>query len=358
MLRLLTRAFSLTTVFAVFAFLPLPQSDTQDARASDVELVWGNWLCAADDPQSIDNFNAVLEYIAELDFPQSACPVLGTTVALNDYGEQVWGDEDCDGDIDGIDALHLLLWYEDLDDGNNDCPDLGDGVVEAGPKSDWQADAIGFEVIGPYASGEGAQPQGQTATFNQNPTLIREDFFAHNDGPEESGAIVTFEVAVTQGSAYVRWISQSQCLTPADQDIPCGEATNGQQEDTCLDDVDNDGDQDIDEDDTDCVEVRKMAQSVLQPPGDFGPVYHRFLTIRCFEAGPLVIEFRNEVQVLPPNQDPFPTNNEFAAPLNAQCSPSKQPLGSASADSPGPYAGPGPYLPQSFPQSGGPPESR
>lgn len=337
----------------------MPPSPRENVAASDVQLAWGNWLCAPD-PMSIENFNAVMYRLADVS-PEgspagSACPQLGDPITLASYGEQTWGDEDCDDDIDEIDALTLLLWYADLDEGNNDCPDLGDSVEEAGPQAEWEADESGFETLGPYqANANGSVNAEGTVNLSQNPTLIREDFYAHNNGPEESQALVTFETVVTQGDVFIRWISQSQCLTPDDENIPCGEANNGQQTDTCLDGLDNDNDQASDGYDTDCVEVRKMGQGALQSPNSGGSVYDRYLTVTCLNPGPVEIEFRNVVYTLPPAEDPDLTNNQSSVTLTGECFFSK---GGSASDPARPYSGPGPYLPAALPQSGGPPEPR
>jgi hypothetical protein len=355
MLRLLTQAFSLTAIFAAFAFLPLPPTTEEHAAASEPALVWGNWTCAAES-DSRDNLLAVLEHAAAFTAPDSDCPPLGEHINIDVYGDVVWGSADCDFDVDAIDGLLLLLWYEALNDDIEECPVLGEEVVFDQLQADWQADSSAFEVIGPYdATPSGsAVPQGQVVPLSNHPTLIRQDFFAHNNGPDAASATAWFDADVLTGDVFVRWISQTTCFDANVVFIPCGEAPNGQTVDSCQDGLDNDNDQAFDLDDSQCPEVRTMTQGVFQQASAGGAVYDRYLTVRCLDPGPVEIEFHNRAEVAPAFQD-TQNNDESSVTLTGECFLTKGGSVGFTHEAPRAYSGDGPYLPLSFPQGGGPP---
>jgi hypothetical protein len=194
--------------------------------------------------------------------------------------------------------------------------------------------------------------------LNQFPTRFDVDALARNNGPEESGAGVFFDVEINEGSVFLRWIAQSGdlCFNDSDEQIVCqeGPPSNDPTVDVCLDGNDNDGDTLADLDDPDCGEVRAVRESVFLFPGSFVGTYERSFSVLCQGTGVVDIDIMNDIEVQEGYVDPNPANNHSQAKLQDECFLSKggRSTNQASGES---SPRPVPYFPSALPQTGGPP---
>jgi YVTN family beta-propeller protein len=106
-----------------------PISDT--APVATQALLWGDDDCNA----RVDAVDALknLQDVAALPYEQTE-PCFGLDeeigVPLALAGDQLWGDVDCDGDVDAVDALAILRWIAGLDvTVVEPCPGVGDEVA-------------------------------------------------------------------------------------------------------------------------------------------------------------------------------------------------------------------------------------
>ncbi len=74
----------------------------------------------------------ILEGTQALDHAAAgACPAPDQTVTVSGFGQLAWGDLNCDGSVDSLDALRLLLALAGTPKAVADCPDIG-AHVQAG----------------------------------------------------------------------------------------------------------------------------------------------------------------------------------------------------------------------------------
>jgi hypothetical protein len=93
--------------------------------------IWGDDDCnqdvAATDPLKKLQHLAAIPYNVE-----PGCPMLNTQQDIEPagFGLILWGDTDCDGDVDAVDALQILRDLAGLPTNQNDpCPEVGDPVL-------------------------------------------------------------------------------------------------------------------------------------------------------------------------------------------------------------------------------------
>ena len=92
------------------------------------ELVWGDVDCSG----SVDSVDALtdLRHVAAFSVSQEAgCPEIGSTVNIAEASEHLWGDVDCNGSVNSVDALKQLrhvVAFSVLQD--EPCPDIGESV--------------------------------------------------------------------------------------------------------------------------------------------------------------------------------------------------------------------------------------
>ena len=92
-------------------------------------MAWGDNDCDGDN-DSVDALKG-LRHVAALSVSQDdLCPELGSTVEVADASPHIWGDLDCDGDADSVDALKGLRHVAAFSVSQNEpCPDIGDTVT-------------------------------------------------------------------------------------------------------------------------------------------------------------------------------------------------------------------------------------
>ena len=98
-------------------------------------LLWGDDDCDAD----VDAVDALKNLQQVAGFPSTkepGCPGLGSTVDVvpAGFGQLPWGDVDCDQDIDAVDALGILRSIAAFPVTQQpNCPEIGSEVVIVGP---------------------------------------------------------------------------------------------------------------------------------------------------------------------------------------------------------------------------------
>ena len=92
------------------------------------QLAWGDNDCDGDN-DAVDALKG-LRHVAALSVSQNdPCPEMGSTVEVADASPHIWGDLDCDGDTDAVDALKELRNVAALSVTQNEpCPDIGSTV--------------------------------------------------------------------------------------------------------------------------------------------------------------------------------------------------------------------------------------
>lgn len=95
-------------------------------------LVWGDHDCSGgiDPLDALYGFRQAAEIVPAV--PEGAsCPALGETVPAAGFGDLTWGDLDCDEDIDGDDALLILTHAAEFPiETSQGCPEIGASVQE------------------------------------------------------------------------------------------------------------------------------------------------------------------------------------------------------------------------------------
>lgn len=350
MVRYAGLSFVFAALVAAIALLAVTSDGSRHAAAVEPTRTWGNWVCA-DNPQSTDNFQVTMRYVASLQFDNTPnCPPLGSTVTDDAFGDLTWGDADCSGAINAFDGLALLSWYAGLPGEEPGCPDLGAPIVPQQPAADWENDGTTFEFAGVHTQD----------AFNLSivPSRLDVDAQIGNRGPDASAATVLFTAQVNIGSVKIRWIGQSGdvCYDASQEPVPCAEGNppNDPTLDNCLDGADNDGDSDVDENDSQCVEARAVRESIFLFPGLNDGIYERSFTVACLEAGPVDIDIKTRVDVDAAFVDPDLTNNDSQTHFVGECFLSKGGRGQ-SGPSHSRGARPYPYEPVALPAGGGPP---
>jgi TolB protein len=95
-------------------------------------LVWGDHDCAG----GIDPFDALIDFRKSAGIEPAVpagttCALLGDTLATPGFGDLTWGDIDCDGTIDGDDAVLILRHVVGLEPANlQDCPAIGVAIPQ------------------------------------------------------------------------------------------------------------------------------------------------------------------------------------------------------------------------------------
>ena len=91
--------------------------------------LWGDADCDGD----VDAVDALkgLRYVAALSVAQNeSCPIVGTTVEVGGASPHLWGDVDCDNDVDAVDSLKLLRHVAALFVTQTEsCPGIGSAVT-------------------------------------------------------------------------------------------------------------------------------------------------------------------------------------------------------------------------------------
>lgn len=294
------------------AFLAVSPGNDQ-ASASDVEFVWGNWRCASE-PMSPSNITTILRHVEEMEEPSTiGCSPLGEIVADDVHGDLIWGDTNCDGGVNVQDALAQVLWYADLAQAHANCPNLGDSIANApAANADWHVDSVDYEV--PVTA------TGDTISTNGRVDVTVK---AGNLGPDTSAAGLFFAIDVPSSQAGIRFIplSGDTCFDLTPQQIPCSEGNPGSDPtvDFCFDGEDNDGDQLEDFDDPDCGQVRTLRESILLSAGPGAGTYERSFTIFCSAEGPLSFDISVRVEPVDGVTDPVPSNNSLDRTIAVTC---------------------------------------
>jgi len=94
--------------------------------------LWGDNDCDID-ADAVDGLKG-LQHIAAIGFTQNEpCPDLGSDqeITTAGFGLKTWGDVDCDGDVDAVDALNILRFVAALPslETGPDCPDVGAAII-------------------------------------------------------------------------------------------------------------------------------------------------------------------------------------------------------------------------------------
>jgi hypothetical protein len=91
-------------------------------------LTWGDWNCSGTaDP--LDAF-LTLRFDAGLTASTGECPSLGEVVEVAGASPHAWGDADCDGAVTSVDSLRLLRHDADLAASQEpECPAIGSPVL-------------------------------------------------------------------------------------------------------------------------------------------------------------------------------------------------------------------------------------
>ena len=70
-------------------------------------MAWGDNDCDGDN-DAVDALKG-LRHVAALSVSQNdPCPEMGSTVEVADASPHIWGDLDCDGDTDVFDVVHVV----------------------------------------------------------------------------------------------------------------------------------------------------------------------------------------------------------------------------------------------------------
>lgn len=96
------------------------------------QVAWGDDDCDGD-TDAVDALKN-LQHVAAIPFQQNApCFPLGESVNVSQpagFGAIVYGDADCDGDVDAVDALQILRFVAGLQPNQQPgCPPIGDNVI-------------------------------------------------------------------------------------------------------------------------------------------------------------------------------------------------------------------------------------
>jgi len=95
-------------------------------------LAWGDINCTGG-VNSVDAL-AGLRYVAGLQVSQADfCPGVGKTVEVLGASPRAWGDVDCSGAVNSVDSLKLLRYVAGLPAAAADCPEIGDQVEVVAP---------------------------------------------------------------------------------------------------------------------------------------------------------------------------------------------------------------------------------
>lgn len=117
-----------TVTFDVLINEPPEPTPTPSPTPAPPPDLWGDIDCDGD----VDSVDALggLRYVAGFFVNQTGpCSDVGSSVDV-DGNTEIFGDWDCDGDVDAVDALQILLWVAGLDgDQTPPCPDIGSGVT-------------------------------------------------------------------------------------------------------------------------------------------------------------------------------------------------------------------------------------
>jgi len=362
-----------TLAVAVFALLvvagPSPDSPAEASPTNVESAQWGDWNCsgssAAALPSSpsggagIDDFFEAMRFLASQQPTGSlppGCPTLGEIVDVAILGTIIWGDVDCDGDVDIDDALIILLFVAGiLPPELLDCPDIDEVLDFVEGFADFKAQSMQASLVGP-ASGD-VEPEFFDFFF-----VMGTAWLIHNNGPNSALVDAYWLIEQLQGGdMFYRLIAQpgDTCFDHADDEIPCGEGTHGTgPNDSCADGEDNDDDQLVDLADPDCVQVRKLRTTVSLGSASSLNL-SRFLDVKCLTAGTPVFTINGQLVVDSEISDPDLGNNSaFFTQNGPACQFSKVGPPSASQAEhgpPAPWERPDPYIPVALPQSGGRP---
>ena len=90
------------------------------------QLAWGNVDCEGD-ADSVDALQD-LRFVAKLQPIQNPnCPIIGTIVEVVGASPHMWGDVDCGGGVDSLDALRILRHVARLPNADiAGCPRMGE----------------------------------------------------------------------------------------------------------------------------------------------------------------------------------------------------------------------------------------
>jgi hypothetical protein len=126
MIRLLVAIGLATIGYAIVAV----GSSRVEAGGGGTTATWGDVNCSS----TVDSVDSlwILRYSAGLPQPQGegACPFWGIGVTVGVDGTlRTWGDNDCSGAVNSVDALKTLRYVASLPVQQNEpCPDIGTTV--------------------------------------------------------------------------------------------------------------------------------------------------------------------------------------------------------------------------------------
>jgi hypothetical protein len=94
---------------------------------------WGDLNCASGVEHNVDGILLLL-FLADVDstVPEGAtdCPGIGQTISVDGFpNAMTWGDMDCNGQMNGFDALRIFQYASDIETSVADCPDVGSEVT-------------------------------------------------------------------------------------------------------------------------------------------------------------------------------------------------------------------------------------
>jgi hypothetical protein len=111
---------------------PQPTEPTSTPTGAGQQVAWGDNNCSGD-ADSIDAL-LTLRYDADLPTDTGDCPDIGAEVDVQDASQHPWGDLDCSGAVDSVDALKTLRHDAGLDVSRpGGCPDPGESVTISTP---------------------------------------------------------------------------------------------------------------------------------------------------------------------------------------------------------------------------------
>lgn len=372
--RLLVPAALAAVVIGFLAFSPAGKPES--AEAGPVPYVYGDVGCnngvAGAHEITVDDFFLMAAYIANFQLqitlgPQ--CPSLGQDVTIDGQGTVKWGDLNCDGNVDALDGLLIMLFLAQVDYQSFCVIALGAAVALLTGTADIKAVGLSHSVpalLGPPPNNLVA-PQ----YFQNTPVITHFNEVKHNNGPNAADVLVRWHVNLDEDDARFNWVARDnddRCFNNGDE-VPCmeGNPEDGDNYDNCYDGEDNDGDDDIDGEDSDCRQYIDEIEFVIRLEPSVQTLVQRSIIVSCKNLGPFGFGVQTEQD--PINAfDPQPNNNDRSdsVPNTGQ----GDPVQCAQLTKGPPFAGsdgdanrlngppPAPYFPVALPNTGGPPVPR